>query len=68
VPPRTIYAISNHSAALAKTLWIVSPAGFERYIAESMALVANEPSWPPADMSKLIALREKYDFFDPPVR
>ena len=68
VPPRTTYAINNHSAALARTLWIVFPAGFERYIAESMALVANEPSWPPADVSKLIALREKYDFFDPPVR
>jgi glyoxylate utilization-related uncharacterized protein len=68
LPPRTTYAISNRSAAPAKTLWIVSPAGIERYIAEVMTLIANEPSWPPADMSKLIALREKYDFFDPPVR
>ena len=29
-------------------------------------MVKSEPSWPPADMSKLLALRAKYDFFDPP--
>ena len=67
LPPRTVYAITNRSNAPAKCLWITSPAGMEDYIADAMELVASEPAWPPADMSKLAALREKYDFFDPPV-
>ena len=68
VPPGTEYAIANKGDAPAKCPWIMSPAGMEDYIAEAMALVTSKASWPPADMSKLVALREKYDFFDPPVR
>ena len=67
LPPRTVYAITNRSDAPAKCLWITSPAGMEDYIAAAMEWVASEPAWPPADTSKLAALREKYDFFDPPV-
>jgi hypothetical protein len=28
--------------------------------------MANEPSWPPADMGPAIALMAKYDTFPPP--
>jgi hypothetical protein len=28
--------------------------------------MANEPSWPPADMSPVMALMAKYDTFPPP--
>lgn len=67
VPPGTVHAIANQSDAPVRSLWIMSPAGMENYMAEAMELVANEPSWPPADMSRLIALRRKHDTFDPPV-
>ena len=67
VPPGTIYTIANQSEAPVRYLVVYSPAWIENYIAEAIALVNSEPSWPPADMSKLIALRAKYDIYDPPV-
>jgi hypothetical protein len=30
------------------------------------AMMANEPSWPPADMEPVMALMAKYDTFPPP--
>ncbi len=67
VPPATVYAIANQSDGPVRYLFAHSPAGIENYIAEAMELVNSEPSWPPADMSRLVALQTKYDFFDPPV-
>lgn len=66
LPPGTVYQFRNQSAAPVKYLTISSPAGLEEYIAEAVRLVESEPSWPPADMSKLSALRAKYHFYDPP--
>jgi quercetin dioxygenase-like cupin family protein len=67
VPPATVHAFSNQSDAPVRYLLVYSPAGIEDYITEAMELANAEPSWPPAAMSRLSALREKYDFFDPPV-
>ncbi len=67
VPPGTIYAIANQSAAPLRYLTVYSPAWIENYIAEAIELVKGEPSWPPEDMSKFIAMRAKYDVHDPPV-
>lgn len=67
VPPGTIYAIANQSDAPVKYLSVHSPAWIENYIAEATEIVKNEPTWPPADMSKFLALRAKYDVFDSPV-
>ena len=65
LPAGTVYQFRNQSDAPVKYLMFSSPAGFDEYIAEAVRLVAGEPSWPPADMSKLVALRTKYHFFDP---
>ena len=67
VPPGTVYAIANQSDAPVRYLMLHSPAWIEDYIAEGIELVKSEPSWPPADMSNFLALRAKYDVFDPPV-
>ena len=66
LPAGTVYQFRNDSAAPVKYLTFSSPAGLDEYIAEAVRLVAGEPSWPPADMSKLVALRTKYHFYDPP--
>jgi mannose-6-phosphate isomerase-like protein (cupin superfamily) len=65
VPPRTVHAFSNETDAPAKYLLVASPAGLENYFAELAELVKGEPSWPPKDMSKLVALMAKYDTFPP---
>lgn len=67
VPPGTVHAFSNQTDAPAKYLLVASPAGLENYFAELAELVSNEPSWPPKDMSPVIALMAKYDTFMPPV-
>lgn len=66
VPPSTVYTIANKSDAPVRYLTVHSPAGIENYISEAFALFSSEPSWPPADMSKFLALRAKHDYFDPP--
>lgn len=67
LPAGTVYQFRNQSAAPVKYLAISIPAGLDEYIAEAVRLVESEPSWPPADMSKLVALRAKYHFYDPPL-
>ncbi len=67
IPPGTVYTIANQSHASVRYLSVHSPAWIENYIAEAIEMVNNEPSWPPADMSKFLAVRAKYDTFDPPV-
>lgn len=66
VPPGAVYQFRNQSAAPVRYLTVCTPAGLDEYIAEAVRLVESEPSWPPADMSKLVALRTKYHFYDPP--
>ena len=67
VPPGTIYSVANQGDARTCYLLVHSPAWMENYIAEAIELVRDEPSWPPADMSKILAVRAKYDLHDPPV-
>lgn len=66
LPAGTVYQFRNDSAAPVKYLTFISPAGLDEYIAAAAQLVESEPSWPPADMSGLVALRTKYHFYDPP--
>jgi hypothetical protein len=47
-------------------LALTVPGGFEKYLEEVAQLVADSPSWPPADMAPLLALMAKYDTFPPP--
>lgn len=65
VPPGAMHGFSNPTDAPAKYLGIVTPAILEQYFHEMVALVAQEPQWPPKDMGKIIALMEKYDTFAP---
>jgi quercetin dioxygenase-like cupin family protein len=67
VPPGVIHTFANQEDVPATFLTVVSPGGFERYFDELAALVAHEPTWPPADPSKLTALMMKYDTYAPPV-
>lgn len=66
ISPGVVHAFSNPADEPARFLGLIVPGGFERYWEELSVLMANEPSWPPADMSPLVALMEKYDTFAPP--
>lgn len=68
LPAGTVYQFCNDSAAPVKYLAISMPAGFDEYIAEAARLVESEPSWPPADLSKVVALWTKYHFYDSAAR
>lgn len=67
VPPGTVHGFSNQTDAPARFLLVASPAGLENYFRELANLIQDETSWPPRDMSKVIALMAKYDTFAPPV-
>lgn len=66
VPPGVVHRFSNETAEPVTFLVVTSPAGFEHYFAELRELIKHEPSWPPKDMSKLVALMAKYDIFPAP--
>ncbi len=66
LPAGTVYQFRNQSDAPAKYLMFSAPGGLDEFIAEAMQMVESEPSWPPADLSKLAALRTKAHFYDPP--
>ena len=63
VPPGTPHSFSNSGDAPAKFLLIASPAGLEMYFSEMGDLLKNETSWPPQDMSQVIALMAKHDTY-----
>ena len=65
MPPGTVHGFSNQTDAPARFLLIASPAGLENYFQELAELIKDEPSWPPKDMSKVVALMAKYDTFPP---
>ena len=67
VPPGTVHTFSNQTDAPVKFLAVASPAGLEDYFQELAELIKDETSWPPKDMSKIVALMAKYDTFAPPV-
>lgn len=60
VSPGLVHKFWNPTAAPTTYLTYLSPAGFEQYFVELAALLADEPAWPPADLSKVTALAMKY--------
>lgn len=68
IPAGVLHTFSNPDHAPARFLTFVLPGGFEEYFKELAALAQSEPTWPPQDMSKVLALYEKYDTFLPAAR
>lgn len=68
IPPGTVHTFANETDAPARMLLFMLPGGFEDYFKDLQALIKSEPTWPPADMSKLLELMAKYDTYPPPVR
>lgn len=66
VPPGVVHRFSNPTDEPSRFLGLVVPGGLERYFEELSEMMANEPSWPPADMSPVMALMSSYDTFPPP--
>lgn len=66
VPPGTVHGFSNGTDQPARMLVFMTPGGMEAYFAELAVLVKSEPSWPPADMSKVMELASRYDTYAPP--
>jgi oxalate decarboxylase/phosphoglucose isomerase-like protein (cupin superfamily) len=67
VAPGELHVWSNPHTAPCKFLVFVSPSGLENYFDEVAKLMQDEATWPPADMSKVVAIAEKFDTFSPPV-
>lgn len=65
VPTRRIHKFSNEENQPARMLSVVTPGGFEEYFKELVTLAQSEPTWPPTDTGKLLALYQKYDTFMP---
>jgi hypothetical protein len=63
LPPA--HRFSNPGYEPCRFLGLAIPGGLDRYLEELGQLMANEPSWPPADMGPAIALMAKYDTFPP---
>jgi mannose-6-phosphate isomerase-like protein (cupin superfamily) len=66
IPPGTVHRFFNPTDARCTFLGLCVPGGLERYFDELTDLMAGEPSWPPADMSPVLALMAKHDTFPPP--
>ncbi len=64
-PTHTLHTFSNQSDQPARFLTFITPGGLEEYFKELVALSQVEPSWPPEDMGKIMALYRKYDTFMP---
>lgn len=67
VPPGVVHTFANQSDAPSSYFLLASPAGLEKYFVELHEMIKGEPSWPPKDMGKVVALMAKYDTFAPPV-
>jgi quercetin dioxygenase-like cupin family protein len=61
VPPNRVHRLWNPTATPATYLNFLTPGGFEQYFVELAALMAGELTWPPADLSQVLALGAKYD-------
>jgi quercetin dioxygenase-like cupin family protein len=68
LPPGVIHTFSNKEDVPATFLSLLSPGGLERFLEELAAMMQQETTWPPADMSKYIALNTKYEMYPPSVR
>jgi hypothetical protein len=58
VPPRVPHAFANRSAAPARLLLTMSPAGHDRYFDELAEILAADG---PPDSDAIAALRQRYD-------
>ena len=65
IPTGVTHSYSNVENRPARFLGFVSPGGFDKYFDELAELIQSEPSWPPADMSKVSALMAKNDTYVP---
>jgi mannose-6-phosphate isomerase-like protein (cupin superfamily) len=65
VPPGVVHGFSNPTDEPARFLGLIVPGGFERYWVELAELMADEPSWPPEDPTRVLELMAKYDAFPP---
>lgn len=63
VPPGIVHRFSNQEAVPAMFLSVVAPSGLEHFLAELATLQLGSPCWPPADMSKIMALKERYGIY-----
>jgi mannose-6-phosphate isomerase-like protein (cupin superfamily) len=66
VPPMVVHRFSNPTDSPARFLGFAIPGGLESYFDQLSEMMANEPSWPSADMSPVMELMAKYDTFPPP--
>jgi hypothetical protein len=66
VPPGVVHRFSNPTEEPARFLGLIVPGGFEQYWVELAELMANEPTWPPEDPARVLALMARYDTFPPP--
>lgn len=66
ISPGVVHGFANQTDAPARYFLIASPAGLEDYFAEMTEMIKDEPSWPPKDMGKMVALMARYDTFAPP--
>jgi mannose-6-phosphate isomerase-like protein (cupin superfamily) len=65
VPEGSVHTFRNTSSDYVRFQVWFSPGGFEQYFLDVQELIQNEPTWPPADMSKLFSLMAKHDTFSP---
>jgi mannose-6-phosphate isomerase-like protein (cupin superfamily) len=66
VPPGVVHRFSNPTDQPSRFLGLAVPGGLEKYLEELAEMMANEPAWPPADMTPVTALMAAYDTFPPP--
>jgi quercetin dioxygenase-like cupin family protein len=59
VPPGVVHTFRNEGSAPAKFLNMYEPSGFEQYLKESLARMAEGRPWSPAQMAEIAS---RYDF------
>jgi mannose-6-phosphate isomerase-like protein (cupin superfamily) len=63
VPQEAVHTFRNVTSEPARFQVWFSPGGMEQYFVDVQELIRNEPSWPPADMSKLFSLMTQHDMY-----
>jgi mannose-6-phosphate isomerase-like protein (cupin superfamily) len=65
VPENAVHTFKNVSDTPVRFQVWFTPGGLEEYFIDVQKLIEQEPSWPPADMSKIFSLMAKHDTFLP---
>lgn len=63
VPVNAVHAFKNVSGNPVRFQVWFSPGGMEQYFLDVQELIQQEPTWPPADMSKLFSLMARHDMY-----